>query len=138
MGIIAWIVLGLIVGAVAKMIMPGRDGGGIILTTVLGVVGAFVGGIIGKYVFQTALGTFADDFGTVDSAINDLPPGNEPYDGKGKPTNYCERQGRCNVGCLPGARHTLNKQLMAAALGKSDGTITYEQDNSVPPKPAAK
>jgi uncharacterized membrane protein YeaQ/YmgE (transglycosylase-associated protein family) len=58
MGIIAWIVLGLIVGAIAKMIMPGRDGGGIILTTVLGVVGAFVGGIIGKYVFHTALGGF--------------------------------------------------------------------------------
>jgi len=58
MGIIAWIVLGLIVGAIAKMIMPGRDGGGIILTIVLGVVGAFVGGIIGKYVFHTALGGF--------------------------------------------------------------------------------
>jgi len=36
--------------------------------------------------------------------------------------NYCERQGRCNVGCLPGARHTLNKQLMGAVLGKPDGT----------------
>src|SRR6266568_3573881 len=58
MGIIAWIVLGLIVGAIAKMIMPGRDGGGIILTVLLGVVGAFVGGIIGKYVFHTALGGF--------------------------------------------------------------------------------
>ena len=58
MGIIAWIVLGLIVGAIAKMIMPGRDGGGIILTIVLGVVGAFVGGIIGKYVFHTTLGGF--------------------------------------------------------------------------------
>jgi uncharacterized membrane protein YeaQ/YmgE (transglycosylase-associated protein family) len=58
LGIIAWIVLGLIVGAVAKMIMPGRDGGGIIMTILLGVVGAFVGGIIGKYVFNTALGGF--------------------------------------------------------------------------------
>src|SRR5207244_1196741 len=34
-----------------------------------------------------------------------------------------ERQGRCNVGCLPGARHTLNKQLMAAMFGKFDGSI---------------
>ena len=60
MGIIAWIVLGLIVGAIAKAIMPGRDGGGFILTILLGVVGAFVGGIIGKYVFHTSLGGFFD------------------------------------------------------------------------------
>jgi choline dehydrogenase-like flavoprotein len=67
------------------------------------------------------------DYGAVDLAINDLTPENAPFgandpahnypvDGsKGK--NYCDRQSRCNVGCLPGARHTLNKQLMAAALG---------------------
>lgn len=60
MGIIAWIVLGLIVGAIAKAIMPGRDGGGFILTILLGVVGAFVGGLIGKYVFHTSLGGFFD------------------------------------------------------------------------------
>jgi uncharacterized membrane protein YeaQ/YmgE (transglycosylase-associated protein family) len=58
MGIIAWIVLGLVVGAIAKMIMPGRDGGGFIMTVLLGIVGAFVGGIIGKYVFHTELGGF--------------------------------------------------------------------------------
>jgi cholesterol oxidase len=57
------------------------------------------------------------EFGTVDSAINDLPPGADAFDPHGKPYNYCERQGRCNVGCLPGARHTLNKQLMRAACG---------------------
>jgi uncharacterized membrane protein YeaQ/YmgE (transglycosylase-associated protein family) len=44
MGIIAWIVFGLIAGVIAKFIMPGRDGGGFILTCVLGVVGAVVGG----------------------------------------------------------------------------------------------
>lgn len=60
MGIIAWIVLGLIVGAIAKAIMPGRDGGGFILTILLGIVGAFLGGIIGKYVFHTSLGGFFD------------------------------------------------------------------------------
>lgn len=60
MGIIAWIVLGLIVGAIAKMIMPGRDGGGFILTILLGVIGAFVGGFIGKYAFHTSLGGFFD------------------------------------------------------------------------------
>jgi uncharacterized membrane protein YeaQ/YmgE (transglycosylase-associated protein family) len=58
MGIIAWIVLGLIVGAIAKAIMPGRDGGGFILTILLGIVGAFVGGIIGKAIFHTDLGGF--------------------------------------------------------------------------------
>ena len=44
MGIIAWIVFGLIAGIIAKFIMPGRDGGGFILTCVLGVIGAVVGG----------------------------------------------------------------------------------------------
>ena len=58
MTIISWIVLGLIVGAIAKAIMPGRDGGGIILTMLLGIVGGFVGGFIGKYIFHTSLGGF--------------------------------------------------------------------------------
>ncbi|ELE9714673.1 GlsB/YeaQ/YmgE family stress response membrane protein [Enterobacter kobei] len=44
MGIIAWIIFGLIAGAIAKLIMPGNDGGGFILTCVLEVVGAVVGG----------------------------------------------------------------------------------------------
>ena len=44
MGIIAWIIFGLIAGAIAKLIMPGNDGGRFILTCVLGVVGAVVGG----------------------------------------------------------------------------------------------
>jgi uncharacterized membrane protein YeaQ/YmgE (transglycosylase-associated protein family) len=51
MGILAWIVLGLVAGALAKFIMPGEQGGGIILTTVLGIVGALVGGFLGTYVF---------------------------------------------------------------------------------------
>ena len=51
MGILAWIVLGLVAGALAKYIMPGQQGGGIILTTVLGIVGAIVGGLLGTYVF---------------------------------------------------------------------------------------
>ncbi|ECM3575681.1 GlsB/YeaQ/YmgE family stress response membrane protein [Salmonella enterica subsp. enterica serovar Senftenberg] len=44
MGIIAWIVFGLIAGVIAKLLMPGRDGGGFILTCILGTVGAVVGG----------------------------------------------------------------------------------------------
>jgi uncharacterized membrane protein YeaQ/YmgE (transglycosylase-associated protein family) len=47
MGILTWIVFGLIAGALAKFIMPGRQPGGIILTIVLGIVGAMVGGFIG-------------------------------------------------------------------------------------------
>lgn len=44
--IIAWIVLGFIAGAIAKAIYPGRQGGGIFMTTLLGIVGAFVGGTL--------------------------------------------------------------------------------------------
>ena len=49
MGILSWIVMGLIVGLLAKFIMPGKDPGGIIITTLLGIAGAFVGGYIGSY-----------------------------------------------------------------------------------------
>ncbi len=55
MGIITWIVLGLIVGALAKFLMPGKDPGGFIVTTIIGIVGAILGGFI-----STKLG-----FGTV-------------------------------------------------------------------------
>jgi uncharacterized membrane protein YeaQ/YmgE (transglycosylase-associated protein family) len=50
MGIIAWIVFGLIVGIVAKFLMPGRDPGGFIVTISLGIVGALVGGFLGRAV----------------------------------------------------------------------------------------
>jgi uncharacterized membrane protein YeaQ/YmgE (transglycosylase-associated protein family) len=50
MGILVWIVFGLIVGAVAKLIMPGRDPGGIIVTMILGIVGALLGGWLGQAV----------------------------------------------------------------------------------------
>jgi uncharacterized membrane protein YeaQ/YmgE (transglycosylase-associated protein family) len=46
MGILSWIILGLIAGALAKFLMPGRDPGGIIITMFLGIVGAVVGGFI--------------------------------------------------------------------------------------------
>lgn len=46
MGIIGWIVLGLLAGAIAKLIMPGDDPGGIIVTTLIGIAGAIVGGLI--------------------------------------------------------------------------------------------
>jgi uncharacterized membrane protein YeaQ/YmgE (transglycosylase-associated protein family) len=50
MGILSWIILGLIVGALAKLIMPGKDPGGILVTIGLGIAGAFVGGFIGSLV----------------------------------------------------------------------------------------
>ena len=46
MGILAWIVVGLIAGALGKLIMPGDDPGGIIVTTLIGMVGAVVGGFV--------------------------------------------------------------------------------------------
>jgi uncharacterized membrane protein YeaQ/YmgE (transglycosylase-associated protein family) len=46
MGILGWIILGLLAGAIAKAIMPGDDPGGIIVTTIIGIVGAIVGGLI--------------------------------------------------------------------------------------------
>ncbi|MFY9940976.1 MAG: GlsB/YeaQ/YmgE family stress response membrane protein [Desulfobacterales bacterium] len=49
MGIISWIIMGLIVGILAKAIMPGKDPGGLIITVLLGVGGAFVGGFIGSF-----------------------------------------------------------------------------------------
>ena len=60
MGIIGWIVLGLIAGAIAKAILPGTQGGGWLITLVLGVVGALLGGFIGSAVFGVALGGFFD------------------------------------------------------------------------------
>jgi len=47
-GVIGWIIFGLIVGAVAKLLMPGRDPGGFIVTILLGIAGALVGGFIGR------------------------------------------------------------------------------------------
>ena len=46
MGILAWIIFGLIAGALAKFIMPGDDPGGFIVTTIIGIVGAVIGGFI--------------------------------------------------------------------------------------------
>ncbi|MEZ4599063.1 MAG: GlsB/YeaQ/YmgE family stress response membrane protein [Syntrophotaleaceae bacterium] len=48
MGILTWIIMGLIVGVIAKLIMPGKDPGGFIITILLGIAGAFLGGFIGR------------------------------------------------------------------------------------------
>ncbi|MDD2603797.1 MAG: GlsB/YeaQ/YmgE family stress response membrane protein [Desulfobacteraceae bacterium] len=49
MGILSWIVMGLIVGWLAKKIMPGQDPGGLIVTMLIGIAGAFIGGFIGFF-----------------------------------------------------------------------------------------
>ena len=48
MGILSWIVFGLVVGIIAKLLMPGRDPGGFIVTILLGVAGALLGGFLGR------------------------------------------------------------------------------------------
>ena len=48
MGILSWILFGLVVGVIAKLLMPGRDPGGFIVTILLGIAGALVGGFVGQ------------------------------------------------------------------------------------------
>lgn len=58
MGFIAFLVLGLIAGAIAKLILPGQQGGGWFITLILGVVGALLGGFIGNAIFGIGLEEF--------------------------------------------------------------------------------
>jgi uncharacterized membrane protein YeaQ/YmgE (transglycosylase-associated protein family) len=60
MGIIGFLILGLIAGAIAKLILPGRQGIGWVMTLVLGVVGALLGGWIGSLIFGGGLAEFFD------------------------------------------------------------------------------
>ncbi len=60
MGILGFLLLGLIAGAIAKALLPGRQGGGWVVTLVLGVVGALLGGWIGSLIFGGGLGDFFD------------------------------------------------------------------------------
>lgn len=67
MGIISWIILGLIAGALAKLIMPGDDPGGIIVTMLIGIAGAFVGGFIGSLIGLGTVGGLS--LGSIITAI---------------------------------------------------------------------
>ncbi|WP_053387179.1 GlsB/YeaQ/YmgE family stress response membrane protein [Leucobacter japonicus] len=58
MGFLGFLLLGLIAGAIAKAILPGRQGGGWIATLILGVIGALVGGWLGGLIFNADLGAF--------------------------------------------------------------------------------
>ena len=53
--LITWIVVGLIGGAIAKAIVPGTQGGGWLMTILLGIIGSFVGGLIGSLIFEGKL-----------------------------------------------------------------------------------
>jgi uncharacterized membrane protein YeaQ/YmgE (transglycosylase-associated protein family) len=50
-GIIAWILIGLLAGAIAKLLLPGKDPGGIIITMLIGIAGGLLGGWLGKVIF---------------------------------------------------------------------------------------
>ncbi len=58
MGILGWVVLGLIAGAIAKLIMPGDDPGGIFVTILIGIIGAVIGGFLGSLIFGIGLQNF--------------------------------------------------------------------------------
>ena len=68
MGILLWILFGLIAGVIAKLLMPGRDPGGWIVTILLGIAGAFVGGFIGRAIWGST-GVTGFDAGSLGLAV---------------------------------------------------------------------
>ena len=62
MGILSWVIFGLIAGIIARLLMPGRDPGGCIITMLLGVAGAFVGGFLYRLATGTQVLYFGFDF----------------------------------------------------------------------------
>lgn len=69
MGIIGWIILGLAAGVIAKVLLPGRDPGGLIGTTLIGVAGAFVGGWLSARIFDRPVENQFFDLATWGAAI---------------------------------------------------------------------
>ncbi len=67
--IIIWLILGFLAGYLAKLIMPGPDGGGVILTTILGIVGAVVGGFIGSLLGFPMVSSFDNIGGSIPSFL---------------------------------------------------------------------
>ena len=69
MGIIGWIVLGLLAGLIAKAIMPGNDPGGVIVTIIIGIVGALLGGFLAAALFDVSVNEEFFDLATWVAAI---------------------------------------------------------------------
>ncbi len=67
--LLVWLVLGFVVGWLAKMIMPGADGGGVIMTIILGIVGAVVGGFVGSLFGYPRVSSFDNIAGSIPSFI---------------------------------------------------------------------
>ncbi|MGI5862003.1 MAG: GlsB/YeaQ/YmgE family stress response membrane protein [Myxococcales bacterium] len=59
MGWLSWIIIGLLAGLIAKLLMPGKDPGGFFVTLLIGIAGAFIGGLIGGAAFGTGLTGFS-------------------------------------------------------------------------------
>ena len=70
--LIIWLILGFLAGYIAKMILPGSDGGGLILTTILGIVGAVVGGYIGTFIGYPMISSFDNIGGSIPSFISSI------------------------------------------------------------------
>ncbi|HYH01355.1 MAG TPA: GlsB/YeaQ/YmgE family stress response membrane protein [Terriglobales bacterium] len=68
MGILSWIIFGLIAGIIAKLLMPGRDPGGCIITMLIGIAGAVVGGWIGRTLWGST-GVTGFDLGSFGLAV---------------------------------------------------------------------
>ncbi|MER8182233.1 GlsB/YeaQ/YmgE family stress response membrane protein [Kitasatospora sp. NPDC094015] len=69
MGILSWIILGLVAGAIAKFLLPGKDPGGIIVTTLIGIAGSFVGGWLSSKILDKPISKDFFDLPTWGSAI---------------------------------------------------------------------
>ncbi len=70
--LIIWLVLGFLAGYIAKMILPGADGGGIVLTTILGIIGAVVGGFLGTMVGYPMVSNFNNIGSSLPSFISSI------------------------------------------------------------------
>jgi len=70
--LLIWLVLGFLAGYLAKLIMPGSDGGGTVLTIILGIVGAIVGGVIGTFVGFPMVSSFNDIGSSIPSFFSSI------------------------------------------------------------------
>ena len=81
MAILSWIVFGLVVGFIAKLLMPGRDPGGFVVTMLLGIAGSLIGGFIGRAFTGSSPGQSAGSRLHHVDCRRDHPAGAVPHDG---------------------------------------------------------